>query len=45
MPEETFVQLRVSKELKAEMKMKAKELNMTLSAYIIYLVQKDMGKL
>lgn len=39
-----LVQLRISEGLKNEMKERAKKLNMTLSAYVIYLVQKDLEK-
>lgn len=42
---ETVIQFRISSDLKNELKKRATELNMSLSAYIIYLTQKDLGKL
>lgn len=40
-----LVQLRMSEQLKKEMKERATKLNMTLSAYVTYLVQKDLRKI
>jgi antitoxin component of RelBE/YafQ-DinJ toxin-antitoxin module len=40
-----LIQLRVTPELKEAIVKRAKELNMTLSAYIVYLAQKDLKKL
>lgn len=40
-----FVQIKMEAELKKELQKRAKELNMTVTAYLIYLFQKDIGKL
>ena len=40
-----LVQIRISPLLKEEMTKRAAELNMTLTAYLIYLVQKDLKKI
>lgn len=45
MSSDKLIQIRVSENLKSEMQKRAKDLNMTLSAYIILLAQKDLGKL
>lgn len=43
--ETKFIQIRISEQLKKQMQKRANELNMTLSAYIIFLAQKDLGKI
>lgn len=40
-----LVQIRITPQLKDEMTKRASELNMTLTAYLIYLVQKDLKKI
>lgn len=40
-----LVQIRISPLLKEEMTKRAVELNMTLTAYLIHLVQKDLKKI
>lgn len=37
--------MRVSPDFKKELAARAKELNMTITAYLTYLVSKDLGKL
>lgn len=39
------IQLRVDLALKAELEARAKELNMTLTAYLVYAANKERGKL
>ena len=39
-----LVQIRITPLLKKEMNKRAAELNMTLTAYLIHLVQKDLKK-
>lgn len=45
MKSDKLIQIRVSEKLKGEMQKRAKDLNMTLSAYIIFIAQKDLGKI
>ena len=40
-----LIQIRVEPELKAELAARAKALNMTLTAYLVYCANKERGKL
>lgn len=43
--EKEVVQIRIAKDLKNEAKERAEKLNMTLSGYLIFLMQKDLKKI
>lgn len=45
MEKKKYIQFLATPELKSEMIARAKELNMTLTSYLIYLVQKDLKKI
>lgn len=45
MEKSDIIQIRVTNNLKKEIRKRAKELNMTVSAYIVFLAQKDLAKI